>query len=309
MTGPRVPTALLESLKTLAADAIGQRVRAVTGSTASLQDFAQPAGDRGLFGPESMAWRVHDHFAAMMVGGLSSLMVQALHPRALAAVWDHSDFRHDLKGRLGRTAYFVAATTYGGQAQALRTIERVNTIHARVAGVDQQGQPYVANEPHLIRWVHLVEVTSFLAAYQYLSRSPLSAAECDQYIAEMTRIGHLLGAEDLPTTLRDSEQALAAYRDELAFDARTREIMQVIESYPVDGWDQPFMAMVLQAAFDVMPAWALGLLHKTPACALQQQALRRALQAGAEPVQWMLGRQGVAATARRRVQGVAHSAV
>ena len=309
MTGPRVPTALLESLKTLAADAIGQRVRAVTGSTASLQDFAVPAGDRGLFGPESMAWRVPDHFAAMMVGGLSSLMVQALHPRALAAVWDHSDFRRDLKGRLGRTAYFVAATTYGGQAQALRLIERVNTIHAGAVGVDAQGRSYAANEPHLIRWVHLVEVTSFLAAYQHLSRRPLSAAECDQYIAEMTQVGQLLGAEGLPTTLRDSEQALAAYRDALAFDARTQEIMQVIESYPVDGLDKPFMALVLQAAFDVMPAWALGVLHKTPACALQQHAVRLALQVGAEPVQWMLAQQGVAATARQRVQGLAHNAL
>ena len=309
MTGRCVPTAFWESVKTLAADAIGQRVRAVTGSTASLQDFAEPAGDRGLFGPESMAWRVHNHFAAMMVGGLSSLMVQALPPRALAAVWDHSDFRHDLKGRLGRTAYFVAATTYGGHAQAMRTIERVNSIHARAVGVDAQGRPYAANEPHLIRWVHLVEVTSFLAAYQHLSHRALSPAECDQYIAEMTQVGHLLGAEALPQTLHDSERALGAYRDEWVFDERTREIVQVIESYPVNGLDQPFMAMVLQAAFDVMPAWALGLLHKTPACALQQQALRRALQAGAEPVQWMLGRQGVAATARRRVQGVAHSAV
>ena len=303
------PLAVPPWLQQLAADAIGRRVRAVTGSTASLQDFAQPVGDRGLFGPESMAWRVHDHFAAMMVGGLSSLMVQALHPRALAAVWDHSDFRRDLKGRLGRTAYFVAATTYGGQAQAMRTIERVNSIHAGAVGVDQQGRPYVANEPHLIRWVHLVEVTSFLSAFQHLSRQPLSAAECDQYIAEMTQIGHLLGAEDLPCTLHDSEQALVAYRDELALDARTREIVQVIESYPVQGLDKPFMAMVLQAAFDVMPAWALDLLNKTTACPLQQQAVRLALQVGAEPVQWMLHQQGVAATARQRVQGLAHSAV
>jgi uncharacterized protein (DUF2236 family) len=102
---------LAGALKTLAFNAIGERVRAITGSKASLDDFANPKGDIGLFGPESMAWRVHAHFTAMMVGGLSSLIVQSLHPRALAAVWDHSDFRHKLKGRLGRNAYFVAATT------------------------------------------------------------------------------------------------------------------------------------------------------------------------------------------------------
>ena len=87
-----------DTLKQLAFFAIGERLRAITGSTkSSLEDFAVPAGDPGLFGPASMVWRVHAHFTAMMVGGLSSLIVQALHPRALAAVWDHSQIRDKLK--------------------------------------------------------------------------------------------------------------------------------------------------------------------------------------------------------------------
>ena len=95
--------AFAQAIQALAIEAIGQRLRAVTGSRSSLEDFEGPPGDPGLFGPGSIAWRVHAHFTAMMVGGLSSLMVQALHPRALAAVWDHSNFRHNLRGRLGRT--------------------------------------------------------------------------------------------------------------------------------------------------------------------------------------------------------------
>jgi uncharacterized protein (DUF2236 family) len=142
------------ALKTLALNAIGERVRAITGSTASLADFATPQGDAGLFGPDSVVWLVHANFTAMMVGGgLSSLIVQSLHPRALAAVWDHSDFRHKLKERLGRTAYFVAATTYGSEPLALNAIRRINTTHANIRGADLQGQPYVANEPELIRWL------------------------------------------------------------------------------------------------------------------------------------------------------------
>ncbi len=292
---------VVHNLKQWALEAIGDRVRAVAGSESSLDEFKTPAGDPGLFGPHSMSWRVHAHFTAMMVGGLSSLMVQALHPRALAAVWDHSDFRRQLKARLGRTAYFVAATTYGGRAQALRAIERVNVIHAGLKGVDPQGRPYVANEPDLIRWVHLIEVTSFLQGYQHLSLNPLTPVECDQYIAEMTRIGHLLGAIDLPLTLQGTQDALQAYRSEWSADERVQEIVRLIEAYPADPPDRPFMALILRAAWDITPHWALNVLGRNPSCEAQRQLTRLALQAAGAPVQWMLDQQGVAPTARARL--------
>ncbi len=294
---------LAHALKTLALNAIGERVRAITGSTASLADFATPTGDAGLFGPDSVAWQVHANFTAMMVGGLSSLIVQSLHPRALAAVWDHSDFRHKLKERLGRTAYFVAATTYGSETLALNAIRRVNTIHANIRGTDLQGQPYVANEPELIRWVHLVEVTSFLAAYQHLAKQPLSSQACDQYIAEMARIGHLLGAVDLPVAYSATQAELLGFADVLSFDARAQDILKVIQAYPVDVWDKPWMVLLLQSAFDVMPPWVLALLRRPSACDVQKQATRLAVQLSAEPVQWMLNQQGVSAIARQRVRG------
>ena len=291
------------ALKTLAMNAIGERVRAITGSAASLDDFAKPKGDSGLFGPDSIAWLVHANFTAMMVGGLSSLLVQSLHPRALAAVWDHSDFRGKLKERLGRTAYFVATITYGGETMALNAIRRVNTIHANIRGTDQQGRSYVANEPELIRWVHLVEVTSFLVAYQHLAKQPLSTQACDQYITEMARVGHLLGAIDLPLTYEATQAELLGYADVLCFDARAQEILQIIQAYPVDVLDKPWMALVLKSAFDVMPPWVLALMLQSPSCTVQTQATRLAVQLSAEPVQWMLNQQGVSAIARQRVLG------
>lgn len=299
---------ITHTLKTLALNAIGARVHGITGSTASLDDFAKPKGDVGLFGPDSVAWQVHANFTAMMVGGLSSLIVQSLHPRALAAVWDHSDFRYKLKERLGRTAYFVAATTYGGEAMALSAIRRVNAIHANIKGIDLQGQPYVANESELIRWVHLVEVTSFLAAYQHLAKQPLSPQACDQYISEMARVGHLLGAVDLPLTYATTQTELLGYADKLSFDARAQEILQIIQAYPVDVIDKPWMALVLKCAFDVMPAWVLNLMGQPPSCVVQQHVTRWAVQTSAEPVQWMLNQQGVCAVARQRVLGGARHA-
>jgi uncharacterized protein (DUF2236 family) len=250
-----------------------------------------------------MAWRVHADFTAMMVGGLLSLTVQSLHPRALSAVWNHSDFRLKLKERLGRTAYFVAATTYGSNEPAMRVIDQVNTIHAHVQGLDLQGRPYVANEPILIRWVHLVEVVSLLNAYQQLSHKPLSPLECDQYILEMTQVGHLLEATDLPATWPSTLLDLEKFRPELSFDQRARDTTHIIKNYPVDRVDKPFMQLFLRAAFDVMPKWTLQLMGNQAACSLNVMATRCALMVASWPVQWALDQQGVRSVSRLRVAG------
>ncbi len=140
---------------------IAAHIRLMTGASRPLDDFLHPVGDPGLFGPKSVAWQVHAHFASMMVGGLSSLLIQAMHPGALAGVWDHSNFRDDLKARLGRTAYFIAATTYGGTAMAKLVIDHVNRIHAKVAGIRPDGVHYSARDPQLLKWAHLAEIFKF----------------------------------------------------------------------------------------------------------------------------------------------------
>ena len=281
---------------------LGQRVRAMTGATGDARDFLQPAGDPGLFGPDSAAWQVHAHFVAMMTGGLSSLMLQALHPRALAAVWDHSSFRTQLQARLGRTALFVATTTYGGTAAALQTIERVNRIHAQIRGTLPDGTPYVANDPALIRWVHLGETTSFLRAYQDLSLQPLGAARQDQYFAEMAQVGQRLGAHDLPMTRHQALMQLQDYRPELRVDERTRETIALIEHYPCAPQDKPLVSLIVRAAFQMLPDWALDLLEKPRSCALEQQAVRTALQGMGASLAWAFQDTGVAAMARQRMR-------
>ena len=290
-------------LKPLAFDAIGKGLQNMTGSSSSLEEFKLPVGDPGLFGPQSVVWKVHADFSAMMVGGLSSLMIQALHPRALAAVWDHSNFRYQLKTRLGRTAMFVAATTYGGLDLAIQNIQRVNTIHAKIRGFDQKGQPYCANDPHLIRWVHLVETISFLNAYQHLISPKLSSSDCDNYVVEMNKVGEMLGATNLPVTFNDANIAIKQYDSELVFDERTRETIQSIESYAVDLTERPFFALILSASFDIIPQWLLQKLQRQSDACLHINTRRLALQIASLPVQWMLDEKGVSAVARRRVNG------
>jgi uncharacterized protein (DUF2236 family) len=280
---------------------LGERVRAMTGATGDARDFLQPAGDPGLFGPDSAAWQVHAHFVAMMTGGLSSLMLQALHPRALAAVWDHSKFRTQLQARLGRTALFVATTTYGGTAAAMQTIERVNRIHAHIHGTLPDGTPYVANDPALIRWVHLGETTSFVRAYQDLSMQPLGAARQDLYFAEMAQVGHLLGAHDLPQTRHQALAQLQDYRSELRVDERTRETLHLIENYPCAPMDRPLVSLIVRAAFHQLPEWALNMLGRERACALEQAAARTALQGVGASLAWAFAETGVAARAQQRM--------
>ena len=284
---------------------IGMRIKQLTGSTSQPQAFAQPAGAAALLSPESVAWRVHANFVGMLVGGLSSLMLQALHPRALAAVWDHSDFRGKLKQRLGRTAYFIAITTYGPQQEALAAIERVNRIHANIRGHLPDGSAYAANEPDLLRWVHLGEISSFLNGYQWLSYQPLRPVESDAYIGEMATLGARLGANHLPLNQAECEAALLAYRPQLECNHRTLEILQVIENYPVDPWDKPFMSLVMQAAFHTLPPWALLMLGKPEASTAQKQLVRQALRLISLPVQAVLDQDGVASHARKRVSTAA----
>lgn len=150
------------------------------------------ATDHGLFGPDSVTWRVHGH-PSMLVGGLRALMLQALEPRAMAAVADHSGFRQDPWGRMRRTAEYVTTTTFGTTEAAEAAGRRVRAIHRRIRGVDPHtGLPYDASDVELLAWIHNVEVDSFLTAYRALA-GPVTPADADRYVAEMSRAGELVG--------------------------------------------------------------------------------------------------------------------
>jgi uncharacterized protein (DUF2236 family) len=283
-----------------------RQIRGITGHEGGdLTAFESPEGDPGWFGPQSMVWTVHAHFVSMMVGGIGSLFLQALHPRALAAVWDHSNFREDLRGRLGRTAYFIAATTYGPAHLAQRVVERVNLIHARIQGQMPDGSPYTANEPDLIEWVHLGEVLCFLEAYQRLSTAPLGPVQINQYLRETARVGMALGARHLPTTHSDLLQALEDRRPQLQLNDRTRQTHAWIRALPDQSPQPLLMRTLVDEALQTLPAWALTMMgepvrakEKTP---LKQQGLKWL----GNWIQPTLETHGVVGVARRRAAATA----
>jgi uncharacterized protein (DUF2236 family) len=183
----------------------------------------------------------------------------------------------------------------------LQTIERVNRIHAHIRGTLPDGTPYVANDPELIRWVHLGETTSFLRAYQDLSLKPLRTDRQDLYFAEMAHIGERLGAHDLPLTRHQALSQLQDFRPELRVDDRTRETIALIENYPCAPLDRPLVNLIVRAAFQMLPDWALEMLGRERSCALEQAAVRTALQGMGASLAWAFAETGVAARARQRM--------
>ena len=272
----------------------------VGGSSGPPVAFLTPKGDRGLFGPESIAWRVHADFISMMIGGISSLVLQALHPQALAGVWDHSSFRKDLKGRLGRTAYFIAATTYGSHEMAYEIINKVNRIHKHIHGSDEYGKPYMATDPHLLAWVHLTETLSFLEAYQSYRQPKLTRKEQDQYFKEMKVLGEMLGAHNLPDTLKGTQEAIESYLPELNYGERAQSIIQLLDDFPSNLQSKPFVKLISKAGFINLPSWAHAKLNKPIPFTLEKVLVNKSIDLIAIPIRDAL-KDGVAAHSYRRV--------
>lgn len=221
------------------------------------------------FGPDSVTWRVHGDVTTMMVGGIAGLLLQMLHPAVLAGVWDHSNFRADMHGRLRRTARFIATTTYAPEAHARAAIERVRAIHAKVTGTLPDGTPYRADDPRLLAWVHVTETWSFLAAWRRYAEPRMSAVDQDRYFAEMSRVALALGADPVPQTRREAEGLIAAMRDELRADERTRIVAQlVLGQRPAELLARVPQALIMQAGVDLIPGWARRLHAFPPRLAL-----------------------------------------
>jgi uncharacterized protein (DUF2236 family) len=279
---------------------IESQVLSLTGLAIGGVDYENPPGDPGMFGPDSVCWRVHGDFTSMLVGGISALLLQALHPLALAGVWDHSNFREDLLGRLRRTGQFISATTFGSQADAQRLIERVRSIHLKVTGHAADGRPYAAYDPDLLTWVHVAEVSSFLKAHlRYLNPS-LSGDDQNRYYAEVALIAESLGAREVPRSRQQIADYLQGIQPQLQCDERSREIMRVLFSAPApSAVARPFGALMMQAGVELLPDWASAMLglQQSPR---QRQLIRFGVRRTAPVLRWAV-RSGSVHRARRRM--------
>lgn len=198
----------------------------------------------------------------MFIGGLRALLLQSLHPVAMAGVATHSDYRNDPWGRLQRTADFLAATSFGSAITAQMAVDRVRAVHERVRGVTSDGIPYSANDPHLLRWVHVAEIDSFLAAHQRFGLDPLDQHGRDAYVADTAKIARALGVPAPPTNEQSLRDQLRMFRSELRSSKEARDAARYLVLTP----PLPFAARVgysaiAAAAVSTLPGWARGYLR------------------------------------------------
>ena len=231
-----------------------------------------------LFPTESVAWRVNGDIVTMMIGGVSGLLLQMLHPAVLAGVWDHSDFRADMHGRLRRTAKFIAVTTYDHAARGQAAIDRVRSIHDKLGGVLPDGAAYRVSDPALLAWVHVTEITSFLDAWVRYAEPSMSLVDQDAYIAEMARIGRALGADPVPVDCAGAEALIQSMRPALKADARTREVAALVLRQRIGGAAENFAGgLIMAAGTDLLPDWARR-MHGLPPASVPTRAAVRATQ-------------------------------
>jgi uncharacterized protein (DUF2236 family) len=267
-----------------------RQILSLTGMALGQIDYQNPKGDPGLFGPDSVCWRVHGDFTSMLAGGISALLLQALHPLALAGVWDHSNFRQDMLGRLRRTGQFISGTTFAARQDADWLIDKVRSIHLHIRGHSADGQPYAASDPDLLTWVHVAEVSCFLAAHLRYRNPQLAPAAQDRYYAEVALIAERLGARDVPRSRQAVDEYLTAMQPQLRCDDRSQEILRLLLAAPApSALAKPFGALMMRAGIDLLPPWAAALYGLTPS-PRQRQLVRFAVNHSAPVLRWAVHR-------------------
>lgn len=232
--------------------------------------YSAPAGDPGLFGPASIAWRVGSDWPSALVGGMSGLILGTLHPLVLAGTLDHSIFRTDPIGRLARTASFVMATAFGSTEVATGVVEHVNRLHRRISGTAPNGDRYSASDPGLAVWTHVTIYGGFLDGHLRYAPHPISGNEVDAYWDEVARVPEMLGARGVPRSRYEVEDYFRRVRPALLASPDALESARWV----LDGGkgNTPTVRDSAQALVD---AWS-ELLPATAGGAIEQRILRPA---------------------------------
>jgi len=213
--------------------------------------------DDGLFGPRSIVWRVNRD-RSFPLAGMRSLMVQALHPLAMAGVAQHSTWQQDPFGRLAATSSYLLTTTYGDTESALAAAAWVRKVHVHVRGTDPEtGLPYSAEDPDLLLWVHAGMVDSIVTVVQRYGRQ-LDAADADRYVAAMVRFAEIVGvpAQDVPTSVASLREYIDSVELRQATRAAREAIGIVLDPPDLEPDVRELWHDLGQVAVGTLPDWA-----------------------------------------------------
>jgi len=240
----------------------------------------RPADD-GFFGPASVTWKLSGDLGGP-IAGLRSLMLQALHPLAMAGVDQHSGWRQDPVGRLAATSAYITTVSFGERAAAERAAARVRRIHTRVRGVDEiTGRPYEASDPALLLWVHAALVDSALAVRR-LFGTAIPAEDADRYVAEMVVAAELVGvpAGLVPSSVAGLGRYVESVRPGLRRTPAAAESMAYLLDPP--GLDEDIAEIwqdIRYGAVVSLPGWARELYgyDAPPLTAQRREEIRQVL--------------------------------
>jgi uncharacterized protein (DUF2236 family) len=207
--------------------------------------------------PDGVARMVHADLPAMLIGGISALLLQTLHPLAMAGVAEHSNYRTDPLGRLRRTANFVGTTTFGTVREAEKAVAQVQRVHRRVTGTAPDGRPYSAADPELVTFIHTAEVWSFLESARRFGPHDLTPEQCDQYYDEVAPVALALGADWVPRSAGDVDDYFRRLRPELHATEQARQARDWLRRGVTRRPDERAVyAVLLSAAISILPRWA-----------------------------------------------------
>ncbi|MBV9490983.1 MAG: DUF2236 domain-containing protein [Verrucomicrobia bacterium] len=224
-------------------------------------NYLEPAGDPGVFGPDSVTWRVLSNPATVFMGGVAAVLFELAEPRVRSGVWDHTDFRRDPARRVQRTGLATMVFTYGPTRDVEALTSRVRRLHERVRGTTPEGQPYDANDPELLTWVYVTAGYGFLNAYLRYANPRLSRAEQDRYYAESMHACRYYGIKRIPASVREVEGYLEAMRPRLRHHEIVDEFLRLVSDVPLAAAPAlPVQRLLVQAAVGLLPPWARGLL-------------------------------------------------
>ena len=256
--------------------------------------------DFGLFGPGSAAWMMHKE-PGLLIGGLRALMVQALHPLAIAAVEQHSDYKNDVWGRFNRTSNYVMTTIFGTTEEAVALGRRVRAIHRPIHGIDRvTGLPYSADDPILLLWIHTTLVESFVLAYERFVR-PLTVSQRDRYVAEMVRQAELVGlrSEDVPSTYAANFRFIASQEPIIQLTQTSVEALDTVLNPPLPPHRRPGWWVLGQAAVSLLPESAV-VMYAIDRHPRAETAIRPLVAAGGRVAARLLPPPAVLRAAQRR---------
>jgi len=264
--------------------AFGEAVRSKVAGSDAAERATQIWGKPGprWFTPTDPVWRVHED-ASMFPGGIAALLMQTLHPLAMAGVAGHSGYRSDPWGRLKRTSDYIAITTYATIPDAEALIARVRARHEQVRGKDYRGRPYRASDPNLLAWVHAAEIQAFLWAHQAYGAKPLSDADADLYVEQAGLPAVKLGVLDPPCSVAELDGVIESMRTQLEVSPEALDTVDfLLRTPPVNGAARPGYQLLAYGAIAVLPDWV-------------REMLKVSLPDLAVPVASGLGRFGTAA--------------